>query len=157
MLSNNKISDQKRTKFRNLLRKRIGERRKKLINEKINAIKNKISENYSEIKDAGIIIVAFNNNDCPFKYIRTEPLFYSKEKNFDVLLYGNKTILLISIKETVMDNNAFSHIKSLKLYQEDVENNIEITDKAEGIRLKIVEFYSVYKHNKWKSKIWILD
>ncbi|MBS3074873.1 DUF1024 family protein [Candidatus Pacearchaeota archaeon] len=136
-----KINSENSKKMKIILKKKVDDMRAKLSKEYEGSIHSQIAVNRSEINDIGIIIFAFNSNDSPIKFVRTEPLFFFKEKNFDILLYGNKNIILISVKEGVSAHNAISIMNGLKEYSKEVVENIEITNTIEGRRMRILDFY----------------
>lgn len=123
------------------LRKEIEKLREDLSKTKGAAISNQIAVDWSEIKDISIIIYCFNDADSPVRYIRTEPLFSFKEKNFDVVLYGKKCMILISVKESIQGSNIPGSINELIEYSKEILENISITDKEKGVKIKVLDYF----------------
>lgn len=150
------LSEGNQKKYKKILKRRKDNIISKNLKEFKGSITNEISKNQEEIKDAGIIVCAFNDKNTPIRYIRTEPLIYFKEKNFDILLYGNKTIVLISIKGMISDN-ALSQINSLKDYSQEVLNNVDITNTIENKKMKILDYYKQLVNGEINEKEFVLS
>jgi len=146
-MSVNKLTKENKKKYKKILEKKKIELEETLTKQLDGSIKNQIEVNKDEIKDIGIIVCAFDNQKAPLNFIRTEPLFSFKEKNFDVLLYGKKTMILVSVKDSLV-SNPVSKIKELKQYSQQVEDNIEISNPIEDKKMKILEYFqTIIKKN----------
>ncbi|ODS36171.1 MAG: hypothetical protein A7315_14325 [Candidatus Altiarchaeales archaeon WOR_SM1_79] len=150
-----KLSRENRSKCKRILKKEIKTLSDKLKKEIGGGIKNQIETDKNEIKDISIIVCAFDNEKSPFDYIRTEPLFFFKEKNFDVLLYGKNTIVLIDVKE-FLTTNILAKISNHKKYCEMVNGNIEITNTIDDKKMKILDYFQSVVNDKISGKEFVM-
>ncbi|MCD4771705.1 hypothetical protein K8R30_04815 [archaeon] len=150
------LSEQNKKKYKKELKKEIEKIRQNLESQKNIVIWNQINNDFSEIKDVGIIIYLFHNDEAPLKYVRTEPLFSFKEKNFDVALYGEGHLILVSVKESVQGGNILKSIGSLKEYSEQISNNITITNTIRGINVRVLDYFEEIIGEKITNKEFVL-
>lgn len=129
----------KKAQLKKRLKKRLESIRVSKTKETESSVKQQIESDMNEIKDIGIIICAFENGKAPYDYIRTEPLFYFKAKNFDLMLHNKGTVILISIKESLV-SNPISKINELKDYASEVENNKQVDNSITGKKIPVPGF-----------------
>lgn len=69
-------------------------------------IKNRIKSDESELSDFNVVVSCFLEHDTTsYRFIRTEPLIHSKEKNFDLLVSSPEKgiAVLVEIERTLLD------------------------------------------------------
>jgi len=157
MVASKKLIKKNKKRFKELLQKKKSDLEKTLFKDIRGSIRATIESDKNEIKDIGIIVCAFFIRKAPYDFIRTEPLFSFKEKNFDIMLFGSKTktIVLISVKDSLI-STPLSKIKELKEYSELIEKNVEIKNTIKNTKMKILDYFESIVKDKIDFKDYVL-
>lgn len=123
-----KLSSGDRKKINQLVRKEIESIKKNILEDISGSIQKQLVDEEDEIRQTSIIACCFKKElNAPVQFVRTAPLFAFKQPNFDVMLFGNGTLVLISIKSSLIAK-PISEINEFKEYVTKTEGNFSFQD-----------------------------